>query len=94
MNLQNMLRTLTDNIIDCVQQLVPNGQVRPTDLGLIVISSAAGFAVMLGCTRTQLEENWAEVMRMLDGDAQAETKRAAFHLVGPDGKPLTKGEPS
>lgn len=94
MNLKNMLQTLTDNIIDSVAQLAPNGQVRPTDLGLIVVSSAAGFAVMLGCTREQLEANWVEVLRMLDGDARAETQRAAFHLVGPDGKPLVKGEPS
>jgi hypothetical protein len=90
MTLQALFDILTGSISEAVKQAAPDGRIRPADIGLICVSSAAGLAVALGCSREQLEANWREVMRCLDSDARAETQRSAFHLVGPDGKPLEK----
>lgn len=83
MNLKNLLEQLTNTIMVSVQTHAPDGQIRRRDMGLIVVSSAVGFAAALGCTKQELEENWADIMKMFGKNeaASVQARRSILHAV-------------
>lgn len=85
--LNQLLESLTNSIRGAVKTIAPNG-ASGADIGLICVASAVGFATSLGATKQQLEETWAEVMRSLTVDAEAETRRSKMAIVGASGAPI------
>jgi len=91
MNVNALLSTYFASIQDAVIEAMQNNKgIRAEDMGLLLVSSALGFAEALGATREEIAATCNACMRNY-GKTEAEARRAQISLVGSDGKPL-KGD--